>query len=318
MFLLYENLSLSLSLSHCDFHTITTPKFSSDSSPFLFIFPLNQFPFLFHRSQNRKNLEPWQSQGLSLGPTQFISTEWKKQMMDNLDFVFIFSPFSLFFYLCISFYFFILSTPFVPLLPLPFFTSFFFYSFCLFLSLILHFFSPFISSFSFFPLYSYFLFPFLFCHSLCVLYSFILFLPLTIPLFSRSSNVPLFFLPLFFFSFNQLLFDSLSFYLFSLSHFLSVPLFSYSLSLSLSAFSFSSSLLPIPFFLFHLLPFRFFFFFFYFMWLQMFWFSVKLNHSDDKIFLLWQSPVGWGCKMHWLHLCIGIRPSDKCPGYDTK
>ena len=29
-------------------------------------------------------------------------------------------------------------------------------------------------------------------------------------------------------------------------------------------------------------------------------------------------PVGWGCRIHWLHLCRGVRPPHECPGYDTK
>ena len=30
-------------------------------------------------------------------------------------------------------------------------------------------------------------------------------------------------------------------------------------------------------------------------------------------------PVGWGCRIHWLHFCRGVRPpSHECPGYDTK
>ena len=29
--------------------------------------------------------------------------------------------------------------------------------------------------------------------------------------------------------------------------------------------------------------------------------------------------VGWGCRIHWLHLCKGVRsPPNECPGYDTK
>ena len=28
--------------------------------------------------------------------------------------------------------------------------------------------------------------------------------------------------------------------------------------------------------------------------------------------------VGWGCRIHWLHLCRGVRFPNKCPGYDTK
>ena len=30
-------------------------------------------------------------------------------------------------------------------------------------------------------------------------------------------------------------------------------------------------------------------------------------------------PVSWGCRIHWLHLCGGIRPPpNEYPGYDTK
>ena len=32
-------------------------------------------------------------------------------------------------------------------------------------------------------------------------------------------------------------------------------------------------------------------------------------------------PVGWGCRIHWLLLCRGVRPpitTTECPGYDTK
>ena len=32
------------------------------------------------------------------------------------------------------------------------------------------------------------------------------------------------------------------------------------------------------------------------------------------------SPVGWGCRIHRLHLCTGVRPPplNECPVYDTK
>ena len=31
------------------------------------------------------------------------------------------------------------------------------------------------------------------------------------------------------------------------------------------------------------------------------------------------SPAGWGCRIHWLHLCGGVRPHlSECPGYDSK
>ena len=28
--------------------------------------------------------------------------------------------------------------------------------------------------------------------------------------------------------------------------------------------------------------------------------------------------VGWGCRIHWLHLCRGVRLPNECSGYDTK
>ena len=29
-------------------------------------------------------------------------------------------------------------------------------------------------------------------------------------------------------------------------------------------------------------------------------------------------PVGWGCRIHWLHLYRGVRPPNECPRYDTE
>ena len=29
-------------------------------------------------------------------------------------------------------------------------------------------------------------------------------------------------------------------------------------------------------------------------------------------------PVGWGCRIHRLHHCRGVMPSNECRGYDTK
>ncbi len=29
-------------------------------------------------------------------------------------------------------------------------------------------------------------------------------------------------------------------------------------------------------------------------------------------------PVGWGCRIHRLHLSRRVRPHNECPGYDTK
>ena len=34
---------------------------------------------------------------------------------------------------------------------------------------------------------------------------------------------------------------------------------------------------------------------------------------------LYNCPVSWGCRIHWLHLCRGVRPPpNECPGYNTK
>ena len=36
-------------------------------------------------------------------------------------------------------------------------------------------------------------------------------------------------------------------------------------------------------------------------------------------YLLLNSPVGWGCRIHRLIRCRGVPPlPNKCPGYDTK
>ena len=29
-------------------------------------------------------------------------------------------------------------------------------------------------------------------------------------------------------------------------------------------------------------------------------------------------PIGWGCRIHWLHLCRRIKAPNQCPGYDIK
>ena len=42
------------------------------------------------------------------------------------------------------------------------------------------------------------------------------------------------------------------------------------------------------------------------------WFIVSFTRS--------LCPVSWGCRIHWLHLCRGVRPPppNECPGYETK
>ena len=49
------------------------------------------------------------------------------------------------------------------------------------------------------------------------------------------------------------------------------------------------------------------------------WGLNKLQHIDPQ-FLCLYCPVSWGCRIHWLHLCRGVRPPppNECPRYDTK
>ena len=38
-----------------------------------------------------------------------------------------------------------------------------------------------------------------------------------------------------------------------------------------------------------------------------------------KVTRKWDNcPVSWGCRIHWLLLCRGVRPPNESPGYDTK
>ena len=56
--------------------------------------------------------------------------------------------------------------------------------------------------------------------------------------------------------------------------------------------------------------------------------DIESTVLDDTQFLTyviigpstWQSPcpVGWGCRIHRLLLCRGVRPPNECPGYDNK
>ena len=45
-----------------------------------------------------------------------------------------------------------------------------------------------------------------------------------------------------------------------------------------------------------------------------------MEHKGDSDTNQNFSPVGWGCRIHRLHPCRGIRTPhpDECPGYDTK
>ena len=47
--------------------------------------------------------------------------------------------------------------------------------------------------------------------------------------------------------------------------------------------------------------------------------SRKLHTPSYICFLKLPCPVRWGCRIHWLLLCRGVRPPpNECPGYDTK
>ena len=43
-----------------------------------------------------------------------------------------------------------------------------------------------------------------------------------------------------------------------------------------------------------------------------------LFHSLLYFFKAIYCPVGWGCRIHRLLHCRGVRPSNECPTYDTK
>ena len=42
------------------------------------------------------------------------------------------------------------------------------------------------------------------------------------------------------------------------------------------------------------------------------------NTELDCVIFIDPSPVGWDCRIHWLHLYTGVRLSNECPRYDTK
>ena len=61
--------------------------------------------------------------------------------------------------------------------------------------------------------------------------------------------------------------------------------------------------------------------------LKMHQISALHNPLGVDILLIWSSlfvylncSVGWGCRIHWLHLCRGVRPPspNEYPGHDTK
>ena len=39
--------------------------------------------------------------------------------------------------------------------------------------------------------------------------------------------------------------------------------------------------------------------------------QINTTQTEDK-------PVGWGCRIHRLHLCRGVSPTHECPGYDIR
>ena len=49
--------------------------------------------------------------------------------------------------------------------------------------------------------------------------------------------------------------------------------------------------------------------------LELSWKIIKVQAVFTKTEIC---PVSLGCRIHWLHLCRGVRPPNECPGYDTK
>ena len=56
------------------------------------------------------------------------------------------------------------------------------------------------------------------------------------------------------------------------------------------------------------------------------YFCLHIDTSQSRVnqvlsidsFIFVNCPVGWGCRIHRLHLCRGVRSPNECPGYDTK
>ena len=51
------------------------------------------------------------------------------------------------------------------------------------------------------------------------------------------------------------------------------------------------------------------------------WAQARLRMLSTKwVYKLYICPIGWGCRIHRLHLCREVRPPhlNECPGYDTK
>ena len=46
--------------------------------------------------------------------------------------------------------------------------------------------------------------------------------------------------------------------------------------------------------------------------------SVDISTNLLYVIYHWSGPVGWGCRIHWLHLCKGIRYSQRVSWYDIK
>ena len=53
------------------------------------------------------------------------------------------------------------------------------------------------------------------------------------------------------------------------------------------------------------------------------WYSTSANHwiifyGLEYDLRIYTCPVGWGWRIHRLHLCRGVRPPNECPEYDPK
>ena len=68
----------------------------------------------------------------------------------------------------------------------------------------------------------------------------------------------------------------------------------------------------------------FFFFFSYVLYRIDFYNNCNTSMGTDTTFWseaempIYICPVSWGCRIHWLHLCRGVRPPKRVSWYDTK
>ena len=60
------------------------------------------------------------------------------------------------------------------------------------------------------------------------------------------------------------------------------------------------------------------FFIYIYIYIYIIMWKLISDHWFHAHHLMANCSVGWGYRIHWLHLCRGVSPSPKCPGYDIK